>query len=68
MRTVRGIDFDDLTEDDFKAIGCWLREQPVAIPKLVPRDDQLKRSSASAKHLQNRIVPTWSCRAEPAKR
>src|SRR6516162_8754284 len=37
MRTVRGIDFDDLTEDDFQAIYCWLREQPAAIPKLNPR-------------------------------
>src|SRR5215469_8430948 len=43
MRTVRGIDFDDLTEDDFKAISCWLRERPVAIPKLTPRDpDQIE--------------------------
>jgi superfamily II DNA or RNA helicase len=49
MRTVRGIDFDDLTEDDFRAISCWLREQPVAIPKLSPRDPEqieaLKRIS-----------------------
>lgn len=37
MRTVRGIDFDDLTWDDLKAISCWLKEQPVAIPKLAPR-------------------------------
>jgi hypothetical protein len=29
MRTVRGIDFDNLSEDDFRAISCWLREQPV---------------------------------------
>src|SRR6516164_2444916 len=43
IRTVRGIDFDDLTEDDFKAISCWLREQPDAIPKLNPRDpDQIE--------------------------
>jgi predicted helicase len=38
MRTVRGIDFDGLTEDDFTAISRWLREQPVAIPKLTPHD------------------------------
>jgi predicted helicase len=36
MRTVRGIDFDDLTKDDFRAICCWLKEQPVSIPKLTP--------------------------------
>src|SRR6516225_10230723 len=42
MRTVRGIDFDDLTEDDFRAISCWLREQPVTIPKLTPRPYQIE--------------------------
>jgi predicted helicase len=41
-RTVRGIDFDDLTEDDFRAISCWLREQPVTIPKVGPRPDQIE--------------------------
>jgi superfamily II DNA or RNA helicase len=42
-RTVRGIDFDDLTEDDLKAVNCWLREQPVAIPKFSPRaPDQIE--------------------------
>jgi hypothetical protein len=29
MRTVRGIDFDDLTLDDLRAISAWLRQQPV---------------------------------------
>jgi superfamily II DNA or RNA helicase len=36
IRTVRGIDFDDLTKDELRAISAWLREQPVAIPKLSP--------------------------------
>jgi predicted helicase len=27
MRTVRGIDFDDLTEDDFRVICGWLRRR-----------------------------------------
>jgi superfamily II DNA or RNA helicase len=36
MRTVRGIDFDDLSEEDFRAICGWLREQPVAIPQPSP--------------------------------
>ena len=33
MRTVRGIDFDDLTGYDFEAISGWLREQPVSDPQ-----------------------------------
>src|SRR6516165_9837732 len=42
MRTVRGIDFDDLTNDDLRAIGAWLREQPVAIKKPEPREYQIE--------------------------
>src|ERR1700731_5014983 len=42
MRTVRGIDFDDLTKDDLAAISAWLREQPVAIAKLVPLEYQIE--------------------------
>jgi superfamily II DNA or RNA helicase len=42
MRTVRGIDFDDLTEDDFKAISEWLRDQPTAIPKPIARPYQVE--------------------------
>jgi superfamily II DNA or RNA helicase len=40
MRTVRGIDFDDLTIDDLRAISAWLRQQPLEIKKLDPREDQ----------------------------
>ena len=42
MRTVRGIDFDDLTVDELRAISAWLREQPVALAKLVPREYQVE--------------------------
>jgi superfamily II DNA or RNA helicase len=42
MRTVRGIDFDELTVDELEAISAWLREQPVAITKPKPRDYQIE--------------------------
>ena len=42
MRTVRGIDFDDLTKDDLVAISAWLREQPAAIKKPIPREYQIE--------------------------
>jgi superfamily II DNA or RNA helicase len=42
MRTVRGIDFDDLTEDDLRAISAWLRRQPVAITKPKRRESQIE--------------------------
>jgi predicted helicase len=40
MRTVRGIDFDDLTTADLRAISAWLRQQPAEIKKPVPREYQ----------------------------
>jgi predicted helicase len=42
MRTVRGIDFDDLTKDELRAISSWLREQPIAIKKPQPREYQIE--------------------------
>jgi superfamily II DNA or RNA helicase len=42
MRTVRGIDFDDLTVAELGAISAWLREQPLAITKLVLREYQIE--------------------------
>src|SRR5215813_11939065 len=42
MRTVRGIDFDELTPDDLRAISAWLRQQPVEIEKPVPRKYQIE--------------------------
>jgi superfamily II DNA or RNA helicase len=42
MRTVRGIDFDDLTKDDFQVICCWLKEQPAAISKPSPYPYQVE--------------------------
>src|SRR6516162_2974132 len=53
MRTVRGIDFDDLTEDDFRAIGGWLREQSVAIPKLTPLPYQIEALTRISETLAN---------------
>src|SRR5262249_44015784 len=63
MRTVRGIDFDDLTEDDFKAICCWLKEQPVSIPKASPHPYQieaLSRISGTLSH-SNRAHVVMAC-------
>jgi predicted helicase len=48
MRTVRGIDFDELTADELRAISGWLREQPITIPKPIPRPYQLKALSKIA--------------------
>jgi len=38
--SLRGIDFDDLTREDFAALANWLRDRPVPLAKKTPRDDQ----------------------------
>ncbi|WP_353200861.1 DEAD/DEAH box helicase family protein, partial [Sandarakinorhabdus sp.] len=40
IRTVRGMDFDDLTQDDFAAIEAWLKEKPAPVKQLSPRPYQ----------------------------
>ena len=42
MRTVRGMDFDDLTVDELRAISGWLRQQPISIPPPSPYPYQVK--------------------------
>ena len=51
MRTVRGIDFDDLTVDELRAISGWLRQQPIPIPKPTPYPYQMKALSDIAETL-----------------
>src|ERR1700730_9133598 len=51
MRTVRGIDFDDLTVDEVRAINGWLKQQPTPIPKPSPYPYQLKALSDIAETL-----------------
>ena len=36
MRSVRGVDFDELTADDFAAIEAWIKETPLPVKKLSP--------------------------------
>jgi predicted helicase len=50
-RTVRGIDFDDLTLDELRAIGGWLKRQPIQIPKPSPYRYQVKALSDIAEAL-----------------
>jgi hypothetical protein len=42
MRCVRLTDFDHLTKNDLKVISAWLRQQPIAIPKLTARPYQIE--------------------------
>ena len=51
MRTVRGIDFDDLTVDELRAISGWLKQQPTPIPTPSPNPYQLQALSDIAEAL-----------------
>jgi predicted helicase len=63
MRTVRGIDFDDLTKDDFASITGWLREKPVALPKPIPEPHQVEALKRISETLQksNRAHVVMAC-------
>jgi predicted helicase len=45
MRTVRGIDFDELTADELRAISGWLQQQPIPVPQPTPYAFQVKALS-----------------------
>lgn len=45
MRTVRGVDFDELTKEDLQAIGGWLRDKSVTIQKPSPFPYQIEALS-----------------------
>jgi predicted helicase len=51
MRTVRGMDFDELTADDLLAISGWLRKQPISIPQPTPCPHQVTALSQIAETL-----------------
>src|SRR5262249_46302010 len=63
MRTIRGIDFDDLTGDELRAINGWLRRQPTPIPKRNPDPHQDKALSNIAEALSrsNRAHVVMAC-------
>ena len=63
MRSVRGGDFDDLTPDDFRAIECWLKEKPFALPKPQPRDYQIEALDAICGTLEthDRATAVMAC-------
>ena len=63
MRSVRGGDFDDLTADDFRAIECWLKEKPFALPKPQPRDYQIEALDAICGTLEthDRATAVMAC-------
>jgi predicted helicase len=63
MRTVRGIDFDELTADELRVISGWLRQQPTPIPKPSPYPYQVKALSDLAETLtrSNRAHMVMAC-------
>jgi len=52
IRSLRGIDFDQLTEEDFKVIEKWLKNKPTKRKPLTPDPYQLEALTNIANHLQ----------------
>jgi predicted helicase len=70
LRTVRGIDFDELTSDDLEAISSWLKEQPTTISHLVPYGFQVEALSDIAKTLtsNDRAQVVMACGRQDPRR
>jgi superfamily II DNA or RNA helicase len=52
VRSLRGVDFDQLTEDDFLIIENWLKAKPAKRAALVPDPYQIEALSNISNHLQ----------------
>ena len=63
MRSVRGGDFDELTQQDFESIECWLKEKPISIPKPEPRDYQIEALKSIRETLEtnDRATAVMAC-------
>ena len=63
MRSVRGGDLDELTQQDFESIECWLKEKPISIPKPEPRDYQIEALKSIRETLEtnDRATAVMAC-------
>jgi superfamily II DNA or RNA helicase len=52
IRSLRGVDFDQLTEDDFLVIENWLKAKPAKRAALVPDPYQIEALANINRHLQ----------------
>jgi superfamily II DNA or RNA helicase len=53
IRSLRGVDFDQLTEDDFLVIENWLKAKPAKRAALVPDPYQIEALSNISNHLES---------------
>ncbi len=53
IRSLRGFDFDSLSEEDFLVIENWLNKKPVKRKPLTPDPYQVEALDAIAKHLEH---------------
>jgi superfamily II DNA or RNA helicase len=52
IRSLRGVDFDQLTEEDFKVIEAWLKNKPTKRKPLTPDPYQVDALANIANHLE----------------
>jgi len=52
LRSLRGVDFDTLTEEDFELISSWLKSRPAKRPPLTPLPHQVRALDDISRHLK----------------
>jgi len=52
LRSLRGVDFDTLTEEDFELISSWLKSRPAKRPSLTPLPHQARALDDISRHLE----------------
>jgi len=52
LRSLRGVDFDTLTEEDFELISNWLKSRPAKRPPLTPLPHQSQALDDISRHLK----------------
>lgn len=63
LRSLRGVDFDSLTEEDFELISSWLKSRPAKRPPLPPLPHQVRALDDISRHLKehDRGVVVMAC-------
>jgi predicted helicase len=52
LRSLRGVDFDTMTQEDFELISSWLKSRPAKRPPLTPLPHQVRALDDISRHLK----------------
>ncbi len=63
LRSLRGVDFDTMTQEDFELISSWLKSRPAKRPPLTPLPHQVRALDDISRHLKehDRGIVVMAC-------